>query len=364
MKKLRIENRRISKLLILALSVIIILQACESTFSGTFTKIPKEKFETIAELPSFGSILANYVRWEFIQLKSGREGIAFIREVHGLLGGSCFLLGLYDIEKKEIIKDIFLATDEELDMEYPYSHMDIVPDILVDSENKLYISMKDKIIICDNKLNILNILEPNLKDYDLNYLTMSFVKKSKIFFLQEGRIFSIDANTGKIVDYINIDKGKYPELKNLGTWYIADYKDSLILIYYGDFPKGKEKRRVIFIYDIDNHSVTNKFVFSDKHYLISGEIGNPIGFKSCYPYIFIMLCNNNSDINIFTYNIETKNEEILQLEKKFFICETSAYTIMKKEGRYYYLYIWEHFYDNNGENKDAVYSANITEYLK
>ncbi|HOJ16749.1 MAG TPA: hypothetical protein PLC43_06250 [Caldisericia bacterium] len=357
MKNLRISNRRISKLLTLILLVTIILQACESTFSGTFIEVPESKFELIAELPSFDSPLpiTCYGSWQFVKLKGNREGIAFIREVHGPLGGPCFLLGFYDIEKKAIVKDSFLSTSEEL-MYHP-------PVILVDNENKLYISLKDIIIVCDVELNILNILEPDLENYDLDYLTMSFIKDGKIFFLQDGKIFSIDINTGKIVDYINIDKEKYPELENLGTISIADYKDSSILIYYGDFPNGKENRKVILIYDIDENSVKNKFIFSGEHYLISGEIGKPYGFISCYPYIFIML-SNNSNINLFVYNIETKNEVILQFGKKFSVYSSSIDKIITR-GTDITCYIWEHYsLDDDGVIKDAVYSLDLTEYLK
>ena len=129
MKNLRISNRRISKLLTLILLVTIILQACESTFSGTFIEVPESKFEVIAKLPSFDSPLpiTCYGSWQFVILKGNREGIAFIREVHGLLGGSCFLLGLYDIEKKAIVKDLFLATDEELNITFPYSFHQTIP---------------------------------------------------------------------------------------------------------------------------------------------------------------------------------------------------------------------------------------------
>ena len=322
-----------------------------------FIEVQEEKFNIIAELPSFDSPLpiTCYGSWQFLKLKGNREGIAFIREVYGFLGDSSYLLGIYDIEKKEIVKDSFLATSKEL--------MHHQPVILVDNENKLYISLKNIIFVCDAELNILNILEPDLENYDLDYLNMSFIKGGKIFFLQDGRIFSIDINTGKIIDYINIDKEKYPELENLGTLSIADYKDSSILIYYGDFPNGKENRRVIFIYDIDANSVKNKFIFSGEHYLVSGEIGKPYRFISCYPYIFIKLANN-SDINLFVYNIETENEVILQFGKKFSAYSSSIDKIIIRETDIT-CYIWDHYsLDDDEKIKNVVYSADLTEYLK
>ena len=95
---------------------------------------------------------------------------------------------------------------------------------------------------------------------------MSFIKNDKIFFLQkDGKIISIDKNSGVIIDNIAIDKDKFSELHNLHTASIINFNDSNILIYYDDFlhTKEKENRKVIFVYNVDNYSVEKKFMYDN-----------------------------------------------------------------------------------------------------
>jgi len=76
------------------------------------------------------------------------------------------------------------------------------------------------------------------------------------------------------------------------------------------------------------------------------------------------MLSNNSNINLFVYNIETKNEVILQFGKKFSVYSSSIDKIITR-GTDITCYIWEHYsLDDDGVIKDAVYSLDLTEYLK
>jgi hypothetical protein len=359
MKNLRIRNKRIIKLLVLMLSAILILQACEPTFSDTFIEVPESNFEVIAELPSFKSTYPDYIRWNFIQLEENSEGLVLVREIEGF-GNSCFLLELYDIKKKEIIRNVFLGTSEEL--REKHSSIITISDLVVDSENKLYIGLKNEIFVFSNELRLLNILSiPELKSYNIDFPNILFAKENKLFILCFGKVISVDKNTGEVIDNININKNDYPEITNLGTHGITNYKESSIAIYYADYILRKEKewKKVLFTYNINTQTVENKFIFSKDNNLFSDENYSCFHVDSCYPYITIWVEDSDYNTYMFICNPESEWINLLKLGRLYTPDINRGRT--RKEGNKYYYYL--QIRDFNMQ-RDVVIRINLTEYLK
>ena len=359
MKKLRIKNKKIIKLLVLMLSAIMILQASGLTFSGTFVEVPESKFEVIAELPSFKSIFPDHIRWNFIQLEEKSEGLVLVREIEGFKN-SCFLLELYDIKKKEIIRNVFLGTSEELREEL--SSIITISDLVVDSENKLYIGLKNEIFVFSNELRLLKILTiPDLKSYNIDFPNILFSKENKLFILWFGKVISVDKNTGEVVDNININKSDYSEITNLGTHGIADYKESSIAIYYADYILRKEKewKKVLFTYNVNTQTVEKKFIFSEEDNLFSNEIYACFHIDSCYPYITIWVEDSDYNTYVFICNPESEWVNLLKLGR-LYAPDINRGRIRKEEDKYFY---YLQTYDNS-KKRDIIFRINLTEYLK
>jgi len=350
------RNKLLCFFIILIVSLLIINQPCTILSNTNHVKIPTEKLEIVADIPSLTSVCWGLRTWRFIQLKNGNDGLALIREVNGLLTGPCYLLELYDLKEKRKTKDIFLGTRQDFKLDENLFAV-AEPDILVDKENNIYIGYIDIIIICDNELKILDFILPDLKGFNLYYYGMLFIKDNKIFFgLLDGKIASIDKNTGKAIDNIYIDKEKYPELKNLGTYSINNYSDSFIAIFYKDFPnsKIKENRKVVFIYNIEKKLVEQKFIYDKDHFLTS----MCTGFRSSFPYLFFIFSDSDDCLNFYVQNTETKWENILQLE----VGLMNTQLIINKIGDEYFCYFNVFYFGD--DPKDIIYKLNLTEYLE
>jgi len=346
---------------ILILLMIVMIWPYASISNSSFIEVPKGKFEVIADLSPFKSTdinCPNYIRWNFIQLKENSKGLALVREVEGFKC-SCFLLEIYNIKKKEIVRDMFLGTSEELTEKG--SSITAISDIVVDNENIMYVGLKDKILVLSNELHLLNILTPNLKSYDIDFANILFVKENKLFILWFGKIISVDKKTGEIIDYININKTGYPGIVNLGTHGIADYTESSIVIYYADyiFRKEKELKKALLIYNVNAQSVEKKFIFSKDERLFSDEISTCFHVDSCYPYIAIWLEDSDYNTYVFIINPESEWKNLLKLGK-FYTPKTNRGRLRKEENKYYY-YLQIHDYSTK---RDTILRINLTDYLE
>lgn len=261
-------------------------------------KITKEKL--IFEEKLIGTI---YFDFNFLKLKGGCNTIVYLRE-----DKNCnYVLGMYDLEKKEIVKEALI---------FACGKGPLVSKVVVDEENKIYLNNDNgEILIFSSELSLLGSFKIDLKEYDIDgkRLSLHFTKGEILFAKEADKIISINKRNGKVLDILRIDKSKYTQISNnLLIQDIFEFEEDSILICYSESSHITEKNSIkaLLIYNTTEKRVDRILYYYqkvEKKFSLLEEI------YAVYPYFFALNKNILTVINV------SQNEMInLVFEQSFY----------------------------------------------
>jgi len=324
-------------------------------------KVRVSKLETVGRVPVEDPAEWDrymYPRFRKIKLANQHEGLVFIRFLNRMI----YMIGLYDREEKTVLTEFFLCNP--YDLEDPTTP-NLLPDILVDSDNTIYASVREEINVFDNQLEYIEILKPNLKSFQIHsLLQLNFLKDNFIVTLRDDMVLFIDKKTGALSkNSFSLEKSKDPELVGLKACSVEDYTKDSILVYYtdSDHKKGSSPRIVVCEVVISSKIIKNKWTFPKKEFPLFPKnfMFTTMNFQD--PYFFFWAPsdqNGGSGNQLYIVNAKTNKETLLFLPDCFLLDEW----VEKEEGDWFAYIRCPDSLD--GQLVEAVYRLPLRNYLK